>query len=85
MDRGPELPNGIIVPDWGALIDLMPILLLIGVVGPIVSLLALFWFIYMVRKPRVKVAFADPRRPAPLGADGNPYFPPASRTAPARR
>ena len=30
----------------------------------------------MVRKPRVKVAFADPRRPAPLDADGKPYFPP---------
>ena len=68
--------NGIIVPDWGGLVGLVPILLLIGVFGPILSLLALFWFIYMVRKPRVKVAFADPRRPAPLDADGNPFFPP---------
>ena len=68
--------NGIIVPDWGGLIGLLPIFLLVGVVGPILSLLVLFWFIYVVRKPRLKIAYADPRRAAPLDAAGNPYFPP---------
>ncbi len=68
--------NGLIVPDWGGLVGLLPIFLVVGVVGPLLSLIVLFWFIYFVRKPRVRTAFADPRRPAPLGADGQPSFPP---------
>lgn len=68
--------NGIVVPDWGGLVNLLPIFLLIGVVGPLVSLIVLFWFIYLVRKPRVRVAYVDPRRPAPRDEDGNPVFPP---------
>ncbi len=51
--------SGIIIPDWGALIGMLPILLLIGVVGPLVSLLALGWFIYVVRAPRAKLAIAE--------------------------
>lgn len=70
-----DFTSKIVVPDWGALVDLMPVFLLIGVVGPIVSLLVLAWFIYVVRKPRIKVAFADPRRAAPLDDAGNPVFP----------
>ena len=68
--------NGIIVPDWGGLVGLLPIFLVVGVVGPLLSLLVLFWFIYFVRKPRLRVAYADPRRRAPLDADGKPVFPP---------
>ena len=56
-----DLMSHLVVPDWGALVNLLPIFLLIGVVGPILSLLVLAWFIYVVRKPRLKVQFADPR------------------------
>jgi hypothetical protein len=70
-----EFTSHLVVPDWGALVNLLPIFLLVGVVGPIVTLLVLAWFIYMVRKPGLKVAFADPRRAAPLDADGHPVFP----------
>ena len=58
--------NGLIVPDWGGLVGLLPIFLVVGVVGPLLSLIVLFWFVYFVRKPRVRTAFADPRRPAPM-------------------
>ena len=65
-----------IVPDWGAA----------GrascrssccsfVVGPLLTLLLLFWVRYAIVKPRPKVAYADPRRAAPLDATGNPVFP----------
>jgi preprotein translocase subunit Sss1 len=64
-----------IIPDWGELVGLLPILLLIGVVGPIVTLLAIFWLRYGILKPRVKVGYADARRPAAIGADGLPVFP----------
>lgn len=64
-----------VTPDWGALIGLLPILLLVGVVGPIITLLVLFWMRYGLVRPRLRVAFADPRRPAPRDEAGNPLFP----------
>ena len=75
----------LVVPDWGSLVNLLPIFLLIGVVGPIVTLLMLAWFIYVVRKPRLKVAFADTRRLAPLDADGQPVYPAGEPYSPRER
>ena len=80
-----DLMSHLVVPDWGALVNLLPIFLLIGVVGPILSLLVLAWFIYVVRKPRLKVQFADARRPAPLDDDGNPVFPTGEPYSPRER
>ncbi|MEO5966203.1 MAG: hypothetical protein ABIR11_12115, partial [Candidatus Limnocylindrales bacterium] len=64
-----------VIPDWGQLIGLLPILLLLGVVAPIVTLLALGWLRYGLVKPRVKAGYSDPRRLAPVDAEGNPAFP----------
>jgi hypothetical protein len=64
-----------IVPEWGELVGLLPVFLLLFVVGPLVTLLVLAWLRYGAVKPRTRVAFADPRRPAPRDADGNPVFP----------
>lgn len=65
----------IVIPDWGALIGLLPVFLLIGVVGPIVTLLVLGWVVYALRKPRARVAYADPvPMPAQLVA-GVPQYP----------
>jgi hypothetical protein len=69
------LSAAFIIPDWGELIGLLPIFLLLFVVGPILTLLALFWVRYAVLKPRPKVAYADTRRAAPLDDAGNPVFP----------
>jgi hypothetical protein len=63
-----------IIPDWGELVGLMPIILLIGLVAPIVSLLALGWILYVVRAPRAKVSLEV----APVRAqlvDGRPDYP----------
>src|SRR3954447_18864257 len=75
----------LVVPDWGALVNLLPIFLLIGVVGPILSLLVLAWFIYVVRKPGLKSESAAPRRPAPLDADGSPVLPAGEPYSPRER
>ena len=75
----------LVVPDWGSLVNLLPIFLLVGVVGPIVTLLVLAWFIYVVRKPRLKVAFADTRRAAPLDAGGQPVYPAGEPYSPRER
>jgi hypothetical protein len=69
------LSEAFIVPNWGELIGLLPVFLLLFVVGPLLTLLLLFWVRYAVLKPRAKVAYADPRRAAPLDAAGNPVFP----------
>lgn len=64
-----------VTPNWGDLIGILPILLLIGVVGPLLSLLVLFWLRYGVVRPRLRVAFADHRRLAPLDEHGTRVFP----------
>jgi hypothetical protein len=65
----------VITPDWGSLIGLIPVLLVIGVVGPLVTLLALAWLRYGIVRPRTKTAFADARRPVPVDEAGNPVYP----------
>ena len=64
-----------VTPDWGALIGLLPILLLLFVVAPIVTILVLAWAHYLFHKPRTKRVFAATRRAAPLDADGRPVYP----------
>jgi hypothetical protein len=70
-----DLLSKLVIPDWGSLIGLLPIFLVIGVLGPLVSLLALVWFVYVVRKPRTHVGFVEGPRAAPLDAEGEPVFP----------
>jgi hypothetical protein len=70
-----EFTTQFVVPDWGSLVDLLPELLFVFVIGPIFTLLALAWVVYFVRRPRVRAAARDLRRPAPLDAEGNPVFP----------
>lgn len=74
-----------VTPDWGRLIGLIPVILLLFVVGPLLTLLVLFWLRYGVLRPRQHVAFADPRRPAELDADGNPVYPTGEPYSPTER
>jgi hypothetical protein len=82
IDTINQLWNGLVTfsgnfvtPDWGALIGLLPVFLLIGVVGPLLTLIVLFWLRYGLLRPRLRVAYADSRRAARLDADGRPVFP----------
>lgn len=63
-----------VMPDWGALVGLIPILLVIGVIGPIGSLLFLGWVIYGLRAPRAKVSLEVAPVRAEI-ADGRPVYP----------
>jgi hypothetical protein len=65
----------LVVPDWGSLIDLLPIFLILGVIGPLVTIGVLFWGWYLIRKPRTRVRYEEGPTPAPLGPDGVPLFP----------
>ncbi len=70
-----DFTSQFIIPDWGGLIGLLPVFLLIGVLGPLLSLLLLAHLIYFIRKPRAPLA--EPPGPvrAPIDADGRPEFP----------
>jgi hypothetical protein len=72
-----DLTSRFVIPDWGEAIGLLPVFLVIGVLGPILSLVILAHLIYFLRKPRAPLA--EPPEPvaAPIGPDGKPTFPAA--------
>ena len=70
-----EFTSQFIIPDWGGLIQLLPIFLLVGVLGPLLSLLLLAHLIYFLRRPRAPLAEPPGPVPAPTGEDGRPDFP----------
>ena len=67
----------ILIPDWNGLIQLMPILLIVGVVGPALSLLALYWFyVWATNRPgKVRIAEPEPTVVEPQ-PDGTYVYPP---------
>ncbi|MEO7118868.1 MAG: hypothetical protein ABIZ34_07850, partial [Candidatus Limnocylindrales bacterium] len=67
--------QSLIVPDWNAVISILPLLLVLGVVGPILSLMMLMqvWYLLHRQRGHVRVADAD-ARPAERGSEGDPIF-----------
>lgn len=65
----------LLIPDWGGLIGLIPLGLLALLLGPVLTLMALAWFVYFVRKPRAKLTVVEGPRRARLDADGQPVYP----------
>ena len=72
-----DLTSKLVIPDWGALVNLLPIFLILGVVGPIATILAIAWVVYFLRKPRTLVRFEEGPVPALIGPGGRPEFPTA--------
>jgi hypothetical protein len=71
-----EITSLFVMPDWGGLIGLLPVLVVLGLVAPFLTFLALGTFIYLVRKPRVRVQYEEEGpKPAALGPGGDPVFP----------
>ena len=64
-----------VTPDWGFLISLLPVIVLLGLVMPFLTGMAIMTLVYLVNKPRVKVAFEEGPRPAEIGPGGEPVFP----------
>ncbi len=69
-----DFVSKIVSPDWGALVNLIP-LALAPVVGLFVAATVLAWLAYGVRKPRARVRYVLGPRPAALLADGTALFP----------
>jgi hypothetical protein len=70
-----EITSIFVIPDWTFVIGLLPIIIVLGVVGPFLTGLAIGTVVYLVRKPRVKMAFEEGPRVAELGPGGEPVFP----------
>lgn len=64
-----------VAPDWKDPVSWLPVLLAVGVVGPLLTLMALGWLRYGLLRPRARTTIADPRRPAPRDAEGRPVYP----------
>lgn len=70
-----DITSMFVIPDWGELIGLLPLLIFLGVVGPLVTftILGILW--YQIRRPRTRVEFVEGPRQAETAADGAPTFP----------
>lgn len=64
-----------VIPDWSSLIALLPLFVLIGLVGPLLTLAVLAWLGYGVTKPRVRVKYDEGTRVAPRDHLGRPIVP----------
>ncbi|MEO5884463.1 MAG: hypothetical protein ABIQ58_02985 [Candidatus Limnocylindrales bacterium] len=70
-----EIMSIFVIPDWGALIALLPVFIFLGVVAPFVTFTLLGILGYQIARPRAKVRFVEGLRVALTGADGEPIFP----------
>jgi hypothetical protein len=66
----------IVIPDWGSVIGLLPLMIFLGVVGPLVTFFLLGLVVYQLTKPRPHLKLAEGPQLARTGADGQPIFPP---------
>ena len=71
-----EITSLFVLPDWGALIGLLPVFIFLGVVGPLLTFTALGILVYQVRKPRSRVKLVEGPTLAAIGANGEPIFAP---------
>ena len=70
-----DITSVFVMPDWGWLISILPVLIFVGIVGPFLTFTMLGSVVYLARKPRVKVTFEEGPRLAELDAGGQPVFP----------
>lgn len=67
----------VMVPEWTELVSMLPFFVLIGVTGPILSLLALAWAYHFMTRPRARVRTVEPEViAADRDANDLPIFPP---------
>jgi hypothetical protein len=71
-----DITSIFVMPDWAALIGLLPILIFFGVVMPLITFTLLGSLIYLIRKPRARVEIVEGPRVAEIGEGGQPVFQP---------
>ena len=71
-----DIPEMFVIPDWSSVIGLLPLLIFVGIVGPLVTFVLLGIVGYQLTKPRPHLKLAEGPQLARTGADGQPIFPP---------
>jgi len=71
-----DITKMFVIPDWNSVIGLLPLLIFLGVVGPLITFLVLGIVVYQVAKPRPNLKLAEGPQLARIGAGGEPIFPP---------
>src|SRR4051794_40104866 len=69
------LLSKLIIPDWAGLIALLPVLVLIGIVGPLLTIGVLAWLGYGITRPRTKVTYQEGAHVAERDHLGRPIIP----------
>ena len=70
-----EITSIFLTPDWSFVIALLPVIIVLGLVMPYLTGLAIGTGAYLVSRPRVKLAFEEGPRVAEIGPGGEPVFP----------
>ncbi len=66
----------VLVPSWGELISLLPVVILGTIVGPILTLIVAMWAWHSLKRRAGRVTRAEPApSPAALDSNGRPVFP----------
>jgi hypothetical protein len=69
----------VLAPAWGELIDLMPYFVILGIVGPILTIIGAMWVWYFLKRRRGHVGRTEAQAsPASLDEAGAPLFPPST-------
>jgi hypothetical protein len=71
-----DITKMFVIPDWNSVIGLLPLLIFLGVVGPLITFLVLGIVVYQVAKPRPNLKLTEGPQLARIGAGGEPIFPP---------
>jgi hypothetical protein len=71
-----DITEMFVIPDWSSVIGLLPLLIFLGVVGPLLTFTMLGILGYQATKPRAKLSLEEGPQVARVGADGQPIFPP---------
>ena len=71
-----DITKMFVIPDWNSVVGLLPLLIFLGVVGPLLTFTVLGVLVYQAAQPRTKVRVETGARLAQIGADGQPIFAP---------
>ena len=71
-----DITKMFVIPDWSAVIGLLPLLIFIGIVGPLITFVVLGIVVYQAAKPRPHLKLAEGPQVARIGATGQPIFQP---------
>jgi len=73
----------LVIPDWAGLIQLLPVFVVLGLLGPLLTIAVLAWLGYEVTKPRTRVKVDEGTRIAPRDHLGRPIIPAGEPYCPA--